>query len=132
MSEVLTNYQKELNEHLVIDEFTLKDVQLQLPARKHLWVGRLMRHKHELNQLKKEKIEKLSDLTKVIQEQSNVRLSTPAAEKVAANTNNIKEINNKIQEQYVLIEYLEKVEKIMSSIGFDIRNIIEIQKLETQ
>jgi len=132
MSDVLTNYQKELNEHLVIDEFTLKDVQLQLPARKHLWVGRLMRHKHELNQLKKEKIEKLSDLTKVIQEQSNVRLSTPAAEKVAANTNNIKEINNKIQEQYVLIEYLEKVEKIMSSIGFDIRNIIEIQKLETQ
>ena len=61
-----------------------------------------------------ENIQKLSDLTKVIQEQSNVRLSTPAAEKVAANTNNIKEINNKIQEQYVLIEYLEKVEKIMS------------------
>ncbi len=132
MSGVLTNYQKELNEQLVIDEFTLKDVQLRLPGRKHLWVGRLMRHKLELNQLKKQKIEKLIELTKVIQEQSNVRLSTPAAEKVAANTNNIKEINNKIQEEYVLIEYLEKVEKIMSSIGFDIRNIIEIQKLETQ
>jgi phenylalanyl-tRNA synthetase alpha subunit len=132
MNDILTSYQKELNEQLVIDEFTLKDVQLQLPGRRHLWVGRLMRHKHELNQLKKEKTEKLIELTKVIQEQSNVRLSTPAAEKVATNTSNIKELNNKIQEQYVLIEYLEKVEKIMSSIGFDVRNIIEIQKLETQ
>ena len=132
MNDILTSYQKELNEQLVIDEFTLKDVQLQLPGRRHLWVGRLMRHKHELNQLKKEKTEKLIELTKAIQEQSNVRLSTPAAEKVATNTSNIKELNNKIQEQYVLIEYLEKVEKIMSSIGFDVRNIIEIQKLETQ
>ncbi len=132
MSDILTNYQKELNQHLVIDEFTLKDVQLQLPGRRHIWVGRLMRHKHELNQLKKEKTDTLIDLTKVIQEQSNVRLSTPAAEKVAANTDNIKDLNNKIQEQYIIIEYLEKVEKIMTSIGFDIRNIIEIQKLETQ
>ncbi len=132
MSEIIQNYQKELNDHLVIDEFTLKDVQLQLPGRRHIWVGRLMRHKHEVNQLKKNKTEKLADLTKKIQEQSNVRLSTPAAEKVAENTELIKQINSDIVEQYLVIEYLEKVEKIMGSIGFDIRNIIEIQKLETQ
>ena len=69
MSEIIQNYQKELNDHLVIDEFTLKDVQLQLPGRRHIWVGRLMRHKHEVNQLKKNKTEKLADLTKKIQEQ---------------------------------------------------------------
>tara|TARA_R100000322_G_scaffold151564_1_gene108969 strand:+ start:2569 stop:2967 length:399 start_codon:yes stop_codon:yes gene_type:complete len=132
MSEIIQNYQKELNDHLVIDEFTLKDVQLQLPGRRHIWVGRLMRHKHEVNQLKKSKTEKLANLTKKIQEQSNVRLSTPAAEKVAENTELIKQINSDIVEQYLVIEYLEKVEKIMGSIGFDIRNIIEIQKLETQ
>ncbi len=117
---------------MVIDEFTLKDVQLQLPGRRHIWVGRLMRHKHEVNQLKKKKTENLADLTRKIQEQSNVRLSTPAAEKVAENTEQIKKINSDLLEHYLVIEYLEKVEKIMSSIGFDIRNIIEIQKLETQ
>ncbi|MCP4160863.1 MAG: hypothetical protein GY760_12395 [Deltaproteobacteria bacterium] len=132
MSDIIQNYQKELNEHLVIDEFTLKDVQLQLPGRRHIWVGRLMRHKHEVNQLKKKKTENLADLTRKIQEQSNVRLSTPAAEKVAENTEQIKKINSDLLEHYLVIEYLEKVEKIMSSIGFDIRNIIEIQKLETQ
>ena len=132
MSDIIQNYQKELNEHLVIDEFTLKDVQLQLPGRRHIWVGRLMRHKHEVNQLKKKKTENLADLTRKIQEQSNVRLCTPAAEKVAENTEQIKKINSDLLEHYLVIEYLEKVEKIMSSIGFDIRNIIEIQKLETQ
>jgi hypothetical protein len=132
MSEIIQKYQEELNQHLVIDEFTLKDVQLQLPGRRHIWVGRLMRHKHEVNQLKKQKIASLTDLTGKIQEQSNVRLSTPAAEKVAENSEIIKKINSNIQEQYLVIEYLEKVEKIMGSIGFDIRNIIEIQKLETQ
>ena len=93
MSEIIHKYQEELNQHLVIDEFTLKDVQLQLPGRRHIWVGRLMRHKHELNQLKKQKIASLTDLTGKIQEQSNVRLSTPAAEKVAGNSEIIKKIN---------------------------------------
>ena len=102
-----------------------------LPGRKHIWVGRLMRHKRELNQLKDLKKEKIATLTRAVQEQSNVRLTTPNAEKVAENSETIKDINKRIQEQILLIDYLEKVEKIMSSIGFDIKNIIEINKLET-
>jgi hypothetical protein len=30
----------------------------------------------------------------------------------------------------MIIEYLEKVEKIMSSMGYEIKNIVEIQKME--
>jgi hypothetical protein len=132
MSDVLETYSKELADHLSIDEFNLKDVQLQLPGRKHIWVGRLMRHKLELNRLRNKKKDKLVEVTKKIQEQSNIRLSLPAAVKVAENSDFIKNINSEIEENILLIDYLEKVEKIMSSIGFDIRNIIEIQKLETQ
>jgi hypothetical protein len=91
-----------------------------------------MRHKLELNQLRNKKKDKLVEVTKKIQEQSNIRLSSPAAVKVAENSDFIKNINSEIEENIILIDYLEKVEKIMSSIGFDIRNIIEIQKLETQ
>ena len=132
MSDILETYSKELTDHLSIDEFNLKDVQLQLPGRKHIWVGRLMRHKIELNRLRNKKKDKLVEVTKKIQEQSNIRLSSPAAVKVAENSDFIKNINPEIEENILLIDYLEKVEKIMSSIGFDIRNIIEIQKLETQ
>ena len=35
-----------------------------------------------------------------------------------------------LKEYEFIVEYLEKVEKIMSGMGYDIKNIIEIQKLE--
>ena len=55
MLEIIEKYQEELKDHLTIDEFNLKDTQLQLAGRKHIWVGRLMRHKHELNTLQRQK-----------------------------------------------------------------------------
>ena len=58
MLEIIEKYQEELKDHLTIDEFNLKDTQLQLAGRKHIWVGRLMRHKHELNTLQRQKKEK--------------------------------------------------------------------------
>ena len=42
----------------------------------------------------------------------------------------LQNINIKIKDYEFVIEYLEKVEKIMGGMGFDIKNIIEIQKLE--
>ena len=131
MLEIIEKYQEELKDHLTIDEFNLKDTQLQLAGRKHIWVGRLMRHKHELNTLQRQKKEKLASLTKQVQEQSNVRLSSPAAEKVAQNSNTISTINEQIESALLCIDYLERVEKILSSVGFDLKNIVEINKLET-
>ena len=131
MSSIIDQYNEELKKHLVIDELNIKDVQLGLPGKKHLWVGRLIRHKQEVNELKTKKHKLIQLLTKQIQEQSNVRLSVPAAEKVAWNMDSVKEINNRISDLELVIEFLEKVEKIFNGMSFDIKNIIEIQKLET-
>ena len=73
----------------------------------------------------------MASLTKQVQEQSNVRLSSPAAEKVAQNSNTITTINEQIASELLCIDYLERVEKILSSVGFDLKNIVEINKLET-
>ena len=131
MSSIIDQYNEELKKHLIIDELNIKDVQLGLPGKKHLWVGRLIRHKQEVNELKTKKHKLIQLLTKQIQEQSNVRLSVPAAEKVAWNMDPVKEINNRISDLELVIEFLEKVEKIFNGMSFDIKNIIEIQKLET-
>jgi len=131
MSSIIDQYNEELKKHLVIDELNIKDVQLGLPGKKHLWVGRLIRHKQEVNELKTKKHKLIQLLTKQIQEQSNVRLSVPAAEKVAWNMDPVKEINIRISDLELVIEFLEKVEKIFNGMSFDIKNIIEIQKLET-
>jgi hypothetical protein len=41
------------------------------------------------------------------------------------------ELQVKIDEQELIIELLEKTEKTFSSLSFDIKNIVEIMKMET-
>jgi hypothetical protein len=43
----------------------------------------------------------------------------------------IKKIDEEINQTQLMVEYLEKVEKIMSSITFDIGNAAKIMVLET-
>jgi hypothetical protein len=131
MSDIIEKYDAELKEHVTVDSLNLKDRTRQLPAYKHIWVGRLIRHKIELNKLKDTKYEKLEELKQRIRAEHLTTLSAPAAEKYANNTAVMKEINKKIVDQELIIEYLEKVEKIMHSYGFDLKNMIEIEKLET-
>ena len=41
------------------------------------------------------------------------------------------EINEQIEENELIIEYLEKVEKIFSSTTYDLKNAIELMKMES-
>ena len=41
------------------------------------------------------------------------------------------DIQNRIEEQELIVEFLEKTEKTFSSLSFDIKNIVEIIKMET-
>ena len=41
------------------------------------------------------------------------------------------ELQHQIDDQELIIEFLEKTEKTFTSLSFDIKNIIEIMKMET-
>ena len=129
---MLDRYEEELKADVSMDAFTIHDVQLKLPAIKHKWVGRLMRHKLEICQLKKEKLTTKDELIATLREEADVRVSQTALANVVDRHEVMKKINNKISELQIIIEYLEKVEKILNSMTFDIRNLTEIMKLETQ
>lgn len=131
MSEIIEKYDAELQEHVMVDSINLKDRTRQLPAYKHIWVGRLIRHKIELNKLTTKKGELVQELAAEIRKTHTTHLSAPAAEKWAHNSAEVKNLTKQIKEQEIIIEYLEKVEKIMHSYGFDLKNMIEIEKLET-
>ena len=66
-----------------------------------------------------------------IHDQSPVKLSTYTVDKTSDDSGMIREIQVKINEEKLIIEFLEKTEKIFSSLTYDIKNIIEIMKLET-
>jgi hypothetical protein len=128
---VLNEYIKELEADLKIDELYLKDYTLKLPGIKHKWAGRCIRHKSELFEIKNQK-EKLKKIIKEkIIESSAVKPSLPVLDKLVDNSDELKDFDKRINELLLVVELLEKTEKTLSSASFDLKNLIDIIKLET-
>ena len=128
---LIEQYRLEIEKDLIINDFNIKDVQLKLPSRKHYWAARLIDLKIKLNRLVKHKKSlKISIASRIITE-APVRITQQTADLAAETTEEIQKIIIEITDCEFAIEYLEKVEKIMSSMGFDIANIIKIMAMET-
>ena len=130
--ELFDKFQEEIKEDLKIDQINLLDRQLMAPALKHKWVSRLMDQKRRKFSLERKKKELKEEVMKTL-EKNGIPTGVPKAALNAKvdSSETIQKINIDLEETNLLIEYLEKVEKIFSSITYDIRNITEITKLET-
>lgn len=128
--ELLKRYKEEIGAELLINDFNIKDIQLKLPSRKHFWAARLIDAKIEHQRLlKKRKLLKAALVKKVIAE-SPVKITQSTAEQAADSAEEMDKLNDVIREYDYIIEYLEKVEKIMQSMHWEIKNIIELNRLE--
>jgi hypothetical protein len=128
--DILEKYISEIEKDLEINEFNLKDSSMKTPARKHYWVSKLINHKKNLIRLKNEKDNLKKIITLQIIEESPIKVTNPTAERAALNHEKMITMLEKIKEEELVIEFLEKTEKTFSAIGFDIKNIIEIMKME--
>lgn len=123
-------YKTELTEELDLSDFNMKDVQMKLPGIKHKWVARLIDQKIELNKLKKLKAEAIETVSQKLRKENVVILSDAALSKQSEKHELVRKIIDKIEETEILIEYLERVEKVCSSTSYDIKNLIDIKKME--
>ncbi len=121
---------EEIGEDLVLNDLNLKQQQQKLPARKHFWVGRLIDAKIKRNDLIAEKRKLKKDLVKKVIEDSPVRINQTSDETAAERYESVVKLNKGIQEQDTIIEYLEKVEKILSNMHWEIKNVIDMNKME--
>tara|TARA_R110002051_G_scaffold317566_1_gene398886 strand:+ start:8 stop:403 length:396 start_codon:yes stop_codon:yes gene_type:complete len=128
--ELLRKYIEDITKDLQLDDFNIKESQMRLPARKHFWVARLMEAKIKRNSLFRDKKRLKKEVVKKVILDSPVRISQSAAESAAERHESISKLNESISEQDVIIEYLEKVEKIMGHMHWEIKNIIDINKME--
>lgn len=127
LESLFETYQKEIAEDIKVDELSLKDKTMLVPTIKHKWVGRLMMHKvqlKKLNDIKKKEIKRLTN-------NSPIPLSKSTLDQAINGDESIIKIQNSIERLEVIIEYLEKVEKLTSSLTWDCKNLIDLQKLET-
>jgi len=130
--DILEKYNNEIIEDTKIDQLNLLDKQLMLPATKHKWIARLIQHKRFKNELERKKKDLKEDVLKTL-ERGGIPTGIPKASlnSKVENSDTIKKINQDIEDVELIIEYLEKVEKVFSSLSFDLKNVIEITKLET-
>ena len=126
----LNQLSEELKEDTRIDELNLLQKQLMLPGIKHKWVARLITEKRHLNSLiRKKKVAK----SVVMSNLKDIPPGIPKAslEKKIDASDSIQKIDQEIEDTQLNIEYLEKVEQILRSMTYDIKNIIDINRLET-
>ena len=121
---------EEIGEDLVLNDLNLKQQQQKLPARKHFWVGRLIDAKIKRNDLITEKRKLKKDLVKKVIEDSPVRINQTSAEAATEKYESVTKLNKDIKEQDTIIEYLEKVEKILGNMHWEIKNVIDMNKME--
>jgi hypothetical protein len=129
--ELIKKYQQQYEEFTKIDDFNLEDVTRRVPAEKHFWVCRLIDAKIDKDKLYKLKASTKHTLQKKIMEESPVALNKQVFDDLDK-TPSLEAINQKIKEQEYLIEYLEKLVSQITFIGNDIKNIIEIKKIQEQ
>ncbi len=128
---LLDKYIEELKQELVIDEMNVSAVQRRLPARRHFWAARLIQHKRDIFRLKKEKDEIEQKIAKELREKSVTKLSIPESITIAKKSSGVRDISEKLYELELVVELLEKAEKNLSSMVWDIKNIVALIQMET-
>jgi Mg2+ and Co2+ transporter CorA len=86
-----------------------------------------MNHKMQLRKLNDTKKKAIKNMIS----KSPIPLSKTTLEQAASNDENVTKIQESIDKLETIIEYLEKVEKLTSSLTWDCKNLIDLQKLET-
>ena len=131
---IIEQYQEELQKDMHIDELNVTQVAHILPSIKHKWVARLINSKIKINKLEKLKKDSKEQLIFKVKE-SSTNQSLLSIDRAIDNSEeykkNISKIDEEIENLKIIVLYLEKIENIFKSMTFDIKNIIDLNKLET-
>jgi hypothetical protein len=132
IEDIIDQYLKEVSIDTNLDRLEVTSTQEQLLANKHKWSARLINHKINLNNLKYKKSSLLEEYIAEYQDKEPVRVNRSIAQRAVENKKEVKAIDLKIQNEALIISFLENIYKNVSFATNDIKNLIELMKLETQ
>ena len=132
VGDIINQYLDEARIDTNLDRLEVTSTQEQLVSNKHKWSARLINHKINLSNIKFKRESALEDRITEFQNTEPVRVSRTIAERAVRNKKEIKAIDVKIKNEQLIIDYLENIYKNISFATNDIRNLVELMKLETQ
>ena len=122
----------EFHADVKIDQLNLHDLNMKCPALKSKWVMMYLAEKKYLTQLKEVK-EQLLD--KYIKQHGQPKIPKKVLEQQAkrelADSNDLKKVDKAISDQLMVVEYLENANKIILGMSFDLKNCMDLLKLES-
>ena len=132
VSDIIDQYLEEANLDTDLDRLEVINTQERLVNNKHKWSARLINHKINLSNFKFKRESALEDRITEFQNTEPVRVSRTIAERAVRNKKEIKSLDLKIKNEQLIIDYLENIYKNISFATNDIKNLVELMKLETQ
>ena len=132
IDEIIEQYTIESSIDTNIDRLNVTDVQEKLVNNKHKWSARLINHKIKLNKYKNLRLSILEEKIDEYQNTQPVMVNRSIAEKAVIKKKSIREIDNKISNELLIIQHVENIYKNISFATNDIKNLVELMKLEMQ
>ena len=132
VGEIINQYLDEANIDTSLDRLDVSETQEQLVNNKHKWAARLINHKIKFNKYKNDRSRLIAVNIEEYQQQQPVMVNKAIAEKAVQRKENIIDIDLKIKNEQLIIEFLDNIYKNITFATNDIKNLVELMKLETQ
>lgn len=132
IDEIIEQYTVESSIDTNIDRLNVTEVQEKLVNNKHKWSARLINHKIKLNQYRNKRFTILEEKIEEYQNTQPVMVNKSIAEKAVSKKKDIRAIDSKIENELLIIQHVENIYKNISFATNDIKNLVELMKLEMQ
>lgn len=126
--ELITRYFERYNEFSKLDDFNLEERTKQVINEKQFFLSEWGKCKIKLHQLKRKKSKLRDSATKKLLEKSPVALNKKSLDDID-NSPDFSELNSEIEDEELILSILDSIVKQISFIGTDIKNIIEITRI---
>lgn len=132
IDDIIEQYTIESSIDTNIDRLNVTEVQEKLVNNKHKWSARLINHKIKLNKYRNQRFTILEEKIEEYQNTQPVMVNKSIAEKAVSKKKDIRVIDNKIENEILIIQHVENIYKNISFATNDIKNLVELMKLEMQ
>ena len=132
IDEIIEQYTMESSIDTDIDRLNVTDVQEKLVNNKHKWSARLINHKIKANKYRNLRIALIEERIEEYQAAQPVMVNKSIAEKAVSKKKDIRDVDDKINNELLIIQHVENIYKNISFATNDIKNLVELMKLEMQ
>lgn len=119
---------KEITEDLKIDRMNLDEKTLRIPSIKHFWIAKLYTTKIRILTLEKKKKARIDELKNGYV--SEIGLSKTSMMQNLNSDEQIMKINEEMEELKLIVDYLEDAKFVLGRVTDDLKNRIELEKVE--